>query len=62
MGAEVEKQIEEAKFKQAILDIILELEKRGEIFADLHRRTRCSIYEQIVDWISKKIKELSELL
>jgi predicted transcriptional regulator len=62
MGTKVEKQIEEIKFKQAILDMILELEKRGEVFVDLHRRTRCDIYERIVEWISSKIKELGELL
>jgi hypothetical protein len=62
MGAEVEKAVEEAKFKITVLEMIYKLGEMYQQFSELYDRTRLDIYARIMGWLHNKIKELVELL
>jgi hypothetical protein len=62
MGAEVEKQIDDTKFKITILDLISELAKRRVIFQELYNKTKSETYNRILVWIDTRITELRDLL
>jgi hypothetical protein len=62
MGTKIDKILAEVKYKQIILDIIIELDKRQKNFETMYRATNNDAYKRALNWIENKIIELSELL
>jgi hypothetical protein len=62
LGSEVEKRIEETKFKITILEMLYKLGEMYHQFSELYDRTRLDIYARIMERIQNKAKELYDLL